>query len=158
MFELLGGVVGVLARLLPEVLSFMDRRNDRKHELEMFDKQIEADKLRSSLRNDEVVVQGNVTSDLSLIQTYQEAIKAQGQLTGFKWADTLNQLVRPVLTYYWAIILYTISIAAQYILLTSGGVPGVEAIASVFGSEEKALVYMMISFFFVGRVIDKGKK
>lgn len=158
MFELLGGVIGAVARMLPEVLTFFDKKNERKHELSMFDKQIEMDKIRSQLKNEEVRVQGDVASDLSLLQSYQEAIKAQGQLTGFKWADVLNQLVRPVLTYYWAILLYSVSIVAQYILLTQTGIPGVEAINAVFGQEEKALVYMMISFFFVGRVLDKGKK
>jgi hypothetical protein len=32
---LAGGVVGALARLAPEVLSILDKRNERKHEKEM---------------------------------------------------------------------------------------------------------------------------
>lgn len=158
MFELLGGVAGVVARLMPEVLSFFDKKNERRHELDMFDKQLEMDKIRSSLKNEEVRLEGEVQSDLSLLQTYTEAVKAQGQVTGFKWGDVLNQLVRPILTYYWAIFLYTIAIVSQYLILVQSGVPGLEAVQAVFGTEEKALVYMMISFFFVGRVLDKRKK
>ena len=46
MFEILGGgifgsLLGGIFRLAPEVLKFFDKKNERQHELAMFDKQCE---------------------------------------------------------------------------------------------------------------------
>ena len=43
---LLGGLLGGAFRLAPEILKWLDRKDERKHELSMFDKQLEADKLK----------------------------------------------------------------------------------------------------------------
>ena len=49
MFELLGGgilgsVLGGVFRLVPEVIKYFDKKNERQHELAMFDKQCDLEK------------------------------------------------------------------------------------------------------------------
>ena len=51
MFEILGGgifgsLLGGIFRLAPEVLKYFDKKNERQHELSMFDKQCELEKVR----------------------------------------------------------------------------------------------------------------
>ena len=51
MLEILGGgifgsLLGGIFRLAPEVLKFMDKGNERKHELAMFERQCELEKQR----------------------------------------------------------------------------------------------------------------
>ena len=53
MEPILGGLLGGVARLAPEVIGFFDKRNARKHELKMLEHQRELIKLKGSTRLDE---------------------------------------------------------------------------------------------------------
>lgn len=152
---ILGGALGGILRLAPEVLKWMDRNNERQHELAMFDKQLEADRLRSEQHLAEIQAQGQVTLDAGGLSALTEAIRGQGQMTGVPWIDGLNQSVRPFLTYWWVVVLSTAALAAQFILLLQGGTPPVEAIIQLWGPEEKTIVAGMINFWFLDRVIRK---
>ena len=57
---LLGGLLGGVFRIVPEVLKWMDSKNERKHELDMQDKQLEFQKLAGTQKMDEIVGQGQV--------------------------------------------------------------------------------------------------
>ena len=53
MFDLLGGgilgsLLGGVFRLIPEVLKSFDKKNERSHELSMFDKQCDVEKTRGA--------------------------------------------------------------------------------------------------------------
>ena len=84
---LIGTLFGGIFRMAPEVLKWLDRKDERKHELSMFDKQLEADKLKG----DQALAQINAQADASIgaaeIQAIIEATKAQGVQTGIKWVD-----------------------------------------------------------------------
>lgn len=45
---ILGGLFGGIFRLAPEVLKFFDKKNERQHELSMFDRQCELEKERGA--------------------------------------------------------------------------------------------------------------
>ena len=47
LITLLGGGLGGFLRLVPEIMKFFTAKGDRAHELAMFEKQIEADRIRS---------------------------------------------------------------------------------------------------------------
>ena len=51
---LLGGLLGGLFRLAPEVLKWIDRAGERRHELAMQDKALEFEKLRGAQRMAEI--------------------------------------------------------------------------------------------------------
>ena len=59
MFELLGGgvlgsLLGGVFRLIPEVLKSFDKKNERTHELAMFDKQCDLEKTRGAQKLQEI--------------------------------------------------------------------------------------------------------
>jgi hypothetical protein len=155
MLTLLGGLFGGLFRLAPELMKWLDKKDERAHELSMFDKQIEADKLRSEQKIDEIETQGQYTLDTAGLAALQEAIKAQGQMTGIKWVDGVNSMMRPLITFWWVIVLSTVAEVCMYISLLHAGVPGVDAVLKLWGPEEKATVAGIINFWFLDRVIRR---
>lgn len=158
MLTLLGSLFGGLLRLAPEGIKLWDAKNQRAHELAMFDRQLEADRLRGQQALAQTQLQGDITRDAGELQALIEATKAQGQMTGIAWIDGLNQLVRPALTYWWCIGLYTAAMVAEfYVLVVIKGASNVDAVLTVFGDDEKAIVASMLSFWFVDRTLRKMK-
>ena len=153
---LLGTLFGGLFRMAPEVLKWMDRKDERAHELAMFDKQLEADKLKG----DQALAQINAQADANIgaaeVQAIIEATKAQSAQTGIKWVDAINSLMRPTITFWWAIVLYTAALLAQYVAVLDGGTNYLQSILKLWGPDEKAIVASIISFWFVDRSLRKG--
>lgn len=70
---LLGTLFGGLFRLAPEALKWLDRKDERTHELAMFDKQLEADRLKG----DQAIAQINaqeVRRDSPLVAALSEIL------------------------------------------------------------------------------------
>jgi hypothetical protein len=155
---LLGGGIGGLLRLAPEVLKLLDRKNERKHELAMLDKNNEAERNRAATGLREHELQADSAQITGALAALQEGLRGQFQLTGIKWVDALNQTVRPCLTY---------GIAAPYVLskctlfvavLWSSGldVASVQAaLAAAYSGADMAILSGILNFYFLGRVFDK---
>lgn len=152
---LIGTLFGGLFRMAPEVLKWMDRKDERKHELSMFDKQLEADKLKAASAQQLAEIEANKGISVAEIQALMEGAKAQSAQTGIRWVDGLNSLVRPILTFYWCIALYTGALIAQYIALIGEGQTNTTAILSIFGPQEKAIVASMMSYWFLDRTLRR---
>lgn len=152
----LGGIVGGAFRMAPEILKWADRKNERAHELAMFDKQLDADKLKVQSAQSLAQMQADASLNIADLQAIIEATKAQAVQTGIGWVDAISSLMRPVLTFYWCIVLYTVALACQYVVLIDQGQAAVQAILALWGSEEKAMVSSMLSFWFVDRAMRKG--
>ena len=76
MFDLLGGgllgsIFGGLFRLAPEILKFLDKANERKHELSMFQLQTDLEKLRGEFKMEEKYVDYSIQQ----LDTIKEAFK-----------------------------------------------------------------------------------
>lgn len=153
---LLGTLFGGLFRLAPEFLKWLDKKDERKHELAMFDKQIEADKLRAAALERLEQIKGENAMNLADMQALIEATKAQAVQTGIRWVDGINSLVRPMLTFWWAIVLYTVALAAEfYTLVFVLKATTAAAIVELWGADEKAIVASIIAFWFVDRSLRK---
>lgn len=156
MLTLLGTLLGGLFRLAPEFLKMLDKNNERAHEVLMFDKQLEADRLRLNATQALEETRGANALNLADVQAMIEAVKAQGQKTGIAIVDGLNALVRPILTFWWAVILYSVALFAEYyVLVTVTHVAKADAVLMVWGADEKAIVASIISFWFVDRALRK---
>lgn len=153
---LVGTLFGGLFRMAPEILKWMDRKDERKHELSMFDKQLEAD----HMKGDQALAQINANAAAAMgageIQALIEATKAQAVPSGIRWVDGINSLMRPLITFWWVVVLYTAALVAQYLFLIDGGSSMAAAILKLWGVEEKALVASIVSFWFVDRSLRKG--
>lgn len=152
---LLGTLFGGLFRMAPEVLKWLDRKDERKHELSMFDKQLEADKLKG----DQALAQINAQADASIgvaeIQAIVEATKAQAVQTGIKWVDAFNALIRPLLALQWLIVLWPAVIIAGFALAVQTGADPLVALKAAFGVDEKAMAASVASFWLVDRSLRK---
>ena len=153
---LLGTLFGGLFRMAPEILKWMDRKDERKHELSMFDKQLEADRLRDDQALAQIQVQADASIGTAEIQAIIAATKAQATKTGIRWVDALNSLMRPLITFWWVVVLYTAALAAQFFFLIDSGAQVTQAILALWGNDEKALVASIVSFWFVDRSLRRG--
>jgi len=148
---LVGSLFGVISRMTPEVLKWLDRKNERTHELAMFDKQLVADQQKSEQATHLAQITGDNTIAAAEIEALIEATKAQSTQTGVRWIDALSALMRPVITFWWVIVLYTLSFFAKYWVLAQTGILPLNAIHALWGQEEKAIVASIIAFWFVDR-------
>lgn len=107
MIEMLGGgvvgsVLGGVFRLMPEFLKAFDRKNERKHELAMFDRQCQLEAQRGQQKLSEIGAQRDADLDVGVIGAFKSAIEQQTEMTRAAggWAASLSASVRPVVTYW----------------------------------------------------------
>jgi hypothetical protein len=158
MWTIISGIFGGLLRLVPEVLKFLDAKNDRKHELDMQDKALEFQKVKGTQRMDEIGAQAQADWDKGALDALSAAIKDQGTPSGVRWIDGFSKLIRPLITFQWVILLYPAVIIAGFMLAVQGGVPALQAMKDSFGPEEKAVCSFILDFWFVGRVLEARRK
>lgn len=165
MDPILGGIVGGLFRMAPEFLKWFDRKDERKHELAMFDRNIKADQLRADLAIKQTETEGQFKLDGAGLEALVAAIKGQSQLTGVEWVDALNASVRPVLA-YWLMALYASAKMATFATVVmlgwddaSGSVETAKLIADAvkdaYTTADMDLLSGVFTFFFLDRVIRK---
>jgi hypothetical protein len=151
---LLGGLLGGVFRLAPEILKWLDRKGERSHELAMQDKALEFEKLRGSQRMAEIGASADAAWNTGAIDALKEAVAAQGQRSGVRWADALSISVRPIIT-YWFMLLYCAAKTAAFVgVITAGDGLGT-AILSAWTEADQALWAGVLNFWFLGRVFDR---
>ena len=143
---LIGGLLGPLFRLIPEVLSYFDKKNERSHELAMQAANLEADKARYANQLAVTNIQAEASRFTTGMSALQEALKGQYQLTGVAWIDGLNISVRPVIAYSFFFLYASVKIALVY--------QGV-SIIGIWTDTDMGLFSGILSFFFMGRVFDR---
>lgn len=151
---LLMSLGGGLMRLLPEVVAFFNKKTDNAHELAMLDRQAALEQTRSAMRQQEITTQGQADLNVAELAALSEALKGQMQVTGNSFVDALNFMVRPAVTYF-LLLLYAISKVAMFVLALQHGISGWDAIAKVYDEEDRALLSGIISFWFIGRTLDR---
>lgn len=156
---LLGTLFGGVFRMLPEVLKWLDRKDERKHELSLLDKNLEADRLKAQSAEVLAKVEAEKTMTAAELSGLIEGVKAQAVQSGVKWVDGINSLIRPLITFWWVIVMYSTALSAQFLSLREGGSTNIQAILALWGPDEKAVVASIISFWFVDRSLRyKGLK
>lgn len=151
---LLGGLLGGIFRLAPELLKWLDRKGERGHELSMQDKALEFEKLRGAQKMEEIGASADAAWNAGAIETLKEAVAAQGRPSGLKWADALSTSVRPVIT-YWFMALYCAAKTAAFIGALQGGVEWGTAVLGAWTEADQALWAGVLNFWFLGRVFDR---
>lgn len=147
-----GGLMGGLFRLAPEVLKFFDRDNERKHELAMFDKQLEMERLTI----DSKVAIAQERSYGQGLEALTEALKGESQRTGIAWVDAIAALVRPVVTYWFMAIYMMVKATAIVMVVNDAG--WVSAMDTAWTANDAALFAGILNFWFLGRVFERYAK
>ena len=154
---LFGTLLGGLFRLAPEILKWLDKKDERKHELSMMEYQLKADELRGKIAIDTINAQTEALIGVSEMNAIIEATKAQAVQTGIKFVDAINALMRPLITFWWVLVLYTVSVGVQYYMLLKNEFSAGTAVLMVFGPDEKSIAASIISFWFVDRSLRRKR-
>lgn len=144
---------GGLLRMAPEVFTFLNKGKDYAHELAMMDKQIELAKSKSADDRATMTLQGDISQVAAMLDAQKEAVKAQMQLTGNRFADALNFLVRPLTTYYYLGMYGLVKFATLQVALRQAD--AWTAIKGCWTVDDAAVLSGILAFWFVGRVFDK---
>jgi hypothetical protein len=147
---------GGLLRQVPEVLKFFDRKGERSHELAMLDKTYALDKLHAEQGLQLAQLQASAAHDAGETDLMRVALEAQGRPSGVAWIDGLSAFVRPFLTLYWCVGLYSAVILARWTMLHHAGLSPAQALLSLWGVSEQEIVFAMIGFWFADRAIRQG--
>ena len=160
MFDLLGGgllgsIFGGLFRLAPEILKFMDKKNERSHELQMFTLQTDLEKMRGEFRMEERYVDHSISQLDAIKEAFKEqatTAKEAGWLASF-----ITAITRPGLTWI-AFGVYVAIKAAGLTIAFQTNANCAEVLTKSYDEDDFAMLNMMISFWFVGRSIEKYQK
>lgn len=161
MIELLGGgivgsLLGGLFRLAPEVLKWLDKKNERQHELAMFDKQCDLEKQRGQQKLAEIGAQREATVDSGVLSAFTAAINQQADMVrsaGGRVA-ALSASVRPVVTYWILGIWSFVHIWFAFSGYVSGMSPS-EVFGNIMTADFAALVSGTLNYWFMDRTLAK---
>lgn len=152
---LLGGLLGGVFRIIPEFLKWLDKKDERKHELLLQDKAFEFQKLKGDQRIDEIQAQGQQDWNSGALDALKTAIQSQS-ITGIAWVDAISSTVRPVIT-YWFMALYCAAKVAIFWSAIDIGVAWTEAVKLSWTGDDMAIWAGIINFWFLSRVFEKVK-
>jgi hypothetical protein len=157
MIELISLVAGGLGRLVQHWLDLRDKDAERKHELEMFDKQaaladrrFEQDRDLRQMDADSAQAQRDMDALIEGMKDQAAEVAAAGG-----WVAKLSASVRPVLTYWHCLILYGLVKGAMLWIAYHSGTDAFHALLQVYGAEDRAIMCSIISYWFVDRSLRK---
>jgi hypothetical protein len=143
-------------RLVPEVIKYFDKKNERQHELAMFDKQCDLEKVRGQIRLEEIGAQRDLAVDVGVMDAFKAAIDQQTEMVkaaGGRVA-ALSASVRPVMTYY-LLILYGTAKTATIILAYLAGQPMLEVLKGAWSVDDMALLSGVVNYWILDRTLAK---
>ena len=161
MFEMLSGgilgsIFGGVFRLAPEVLKWMDKKNEREHELNMFKFQCDLEAQRGQQKLAEIGAQREAAIDTGVMNAFQSAIEQQTEMVKAAggWVASLSASVRPVVT-YWILGLWSfIHIWLSYNAWVSG-MPPLDVFKVMMSADFAALVSGTLNYWFLDRTLAK---
>lgn len=145
MFALVGSLIGFVGSVLPDIFKVYQDKLDKKHELALLDKQLQADASEHMYKMEAIGVKADIAEMKALYGTYH---------SGIKWVDALNATVRPVLAYSFFLLYFVIKLC-MIVQSTDMGVPLADSVLGVWGVEDQAIFAGIISFYFGKRQMDR---
>lgn len=157
---LLGGILGGISRLAPEVLSYFGKKQDNKHELDMLAATFESDKQKLQFQVSAATVAADQAEFTAAVNALQDASKNQSVQTGVKFVDAINALVRPTVTYIlfgmWTLVKITM---LTYTISQSPDLKSFVLNLPVWWtSEDQGMLAAILNFWFMSRVFEKVLK
>lgn len=144
MITLLASIAGFISSIIPEIFKLASDKNDKKHELEIMDRQILMSKRKINSRLEEIANYADVEESKSLYATFRSNIFS---------IDVLNASVRPVLAYSF-FILYAAVKYFQFQIITT--ISDLQIILhTIWTEDDQAIFAGIISFYFGQRALSK---
>jgi hypothetical protein len=161
MFEMLSGgilgsIFGGVFRLAPEVLKWMDKKNERQHELNMFKFQCDLEAQRGQQKLAEIGAQREAAIDVGVMDAFNNAITQQAEMVKAAggWVASLSASVRPVMTYY-LLAMYGVAKTAAMALAYYHGQALTEVLAKSWNVDDMALLTGVINYWMIDRTLSK---
>lgn len=161
MIEILGGgvlgsILGGVFRLAPEVLKWLDKKNERQHELAMFNRQCDLEAQRGAQKLQEIGAQHGMAVDAGVLDAFKSALDQQTDMVkkAGGWVASLSASVRPVVTYW---VLFIWSFVHIWFAWNAWlqGMPPVEVFKTAMSADFAALVAGTINYWFLDRTLAK---
>jgi len=152
----LGGLIGGVFRLAPEVMKYFDKKNERDHELRMFDKQCDLEKARGQQKLAEIGAERDAAIDTGAMAAFNAAISQQTEMAkaaGGKMA-ALSASVRPVVT-YWVLSIWSFAHVWFAWNAWLHGMPPAEVFRLVMSPDFSALLSGTINYWFLDRTLKQ---
>ena len=153
---ILGGLLGGIFRLAPEIIKFLDRKNEREHELAMFSRQCELEQLRGQQKLAEIGAEREAAVDVGVLDAFKAAIEQQASMVrsaGGKMA-ALSASVRPIVTYWVLTIWSFVHIWFAWNAWISGAHP-IEVFKTMMTADFAALLSGTINYWFLDRTLKQ---
>jgi len=161
MFEVLSGgifgsLIGGLFRLAPEVLKWLDKKDERAHELLMFQRQCDLEQLRGQIKLNEIGAQRDAAIDVGVMDAFGAAIQSQTEMvkSAGGWAASLSASVRPVVT-YWVLLIWSFAHLWFAFCAWEDNNNPIEVFKVMMSPDFSALVAGTLNFWFLDRTLAK---
>lgn len=151
---LFGGILGGLFRMAPEVIKWLDRKNEREHELKMVQAEMEFAKIRGEIAMREAEARMTVAE----LDAMAEALKEQGQTAraAGKFVAAVSALVRPMVTYWFVVLYSAVKVIGMAMAIQAGG-DWKQVVVTSWSQDDQAMLMLVLTFWFVGRVWERNK-
>ncbi len=147
MITVIASIAGFVSSIIPEILKFFHDKSDKKHELEILEYQLKANRREQISKLEEVKYLSEVSETRALYNTYK---------TNINWIDALNGTVRPVLAYSF-FALYALAKYYQIQLIDLKNLAPY-SLDLIWGDEDQAIFAGIISFYYGQRALSKIRK
>ena len=147
MLSLLGSLLGFGTSFLPKVMDYFQDKQDKKHELQLMDKQLEQQIQIGNQKLDMVHVEADIRETEALLKS-QSSLNRQSS----QWITDLAASVRPFITY-----LLFVEFMGLTMLLAGGYIDN--AMYSLIWSDEVVGIWAaVISFWFGSRTFNRKQQ
>jgi len=144
MITLLASIAGFITSFIPELIKYFKDINDKKHELNILEKQIQFNATNANRALQEIQISQDIQEQASLYSTYK---------TEIKWIDTLNGSVRPVLAYCFFLLYMGVKYLQYTAIASSAHV--IEYLEVIWNVDDQAIFAGIISFYYGQRTFRK---
>ena len=151
----LGSILGGIFRLAPEFLKWLDKVNERAHELNMFKLQTDLEKIRGQFKVEEKYVDYSVQQLDAIKEAFKEQSTTAKEAGWFVAA--VSALVRPGITWALFLMYAAVKVAAIALAMQTGG-HWSEILRQSWDVNDFAMLNMCLTFWFVGRSIEKYRQ
>ena len=142
--------------MAPEVLKWLDKKNERSHELLMFSRQCDLEQLRGQQKLAEIGAQREAAVDVGVMDAFNNAITQQAEMvkSAGGWVASLSASVRPLVTYW---VLFVWSFIHVWFAWNAwlAGAPAVEVFKTMMTPDFSALLSGTINYWFLDRTLSK---
>jgi len=153
---LLGSIFGGIFRMAPEVLKWLDKKDERQHELALFSRQCELEQMRGQQKLAEIGAQREAAVDVGVMDAFNNAITQQAEMVKAAggWVASLSASVRPMVTYWVLFVWSFIHVWFAYNAWLNGA-PAVEVFKTMMTPDFSALLSGTINYWFLDRTLSK---